>query len=282
MQGHTQKEFEASARQGVNNADRRGGEWLLLTCRSDPRSPDNRLSYYVHGKSGNGGLGMDDTEEDGHNFKQDPWSRHLVEFEGSSIGLVVACRDGVTDNEAFLAIAPGADGIPVRSEYLQTRVRSLGYVGSFLREYGSAAELLRRDESNSLLNAVAAPGQCTFPSSSGGGTFLPRGQVHALDTSSVPLNATQKEAVLSLTGGLDLIVGPPGEKGNNPNQPQPPYSSLYHRISSLPNIIFRPTYICVSLSHSSLTRYISGNILVERRCIHWLYPTCRSPNFLVG
>ncbi|CAM9848093.1 unnamed protein product [Ectocarpus fasciculatus] len=223
MQGHTQKEFEASARQGVNNADRQGGGWLLLTCRSDPRSPDNRLSYYVHGKSGNGGLGMEDTEEDGHNFKQDPWSRHLVEFEGSSIALVIACREGVTDNEAFLAIASGAGGIPVRSEYLQTRVRSLGYVGSFLREYGSAAELLRRDESNSLLNAVAAPGQCTFPSSSGGGTFLPRGQVHALDTSCVPLNATQKEAVLSLTGGLDLIVGPPGTGKS---------TTIYHVIES--------------------------------------------------
>ncbi|CAN0558157.1 unnamed protein product, partial [Ectocarpus sp. 8 AP-2014] len=146
------------------------------------------------------------------NFKQDPWSRHLVEFEDSSIALVVACGEGVTDNEAFLAITPGTDDISVRSEHLQTRVRSLGYVGSFLREYGSAAELLRRDESDSLLNAVAAPGQCTLPSSSGAGTFLPRGQVRTLDTSSVPLNATQKNAVLSLTGGLDLVVGPPGEK----------------------------------------------------------------------
>ncbi|CAB1103224.1 unnamed protein product [Ectocarpus sp. CCAP 1310/34] len=177
MQAHTQKEFEASARQGVSNADRQGGGWLLLTCRPNPRWQDSCLSYYVHGKSENGGLDTQDTEEDGHNFKQDPWSRHLVEFEDSSIALVVACVEGVTDNQAFLAIVPGADGIPVLSEHLQTRVRSLGYVGSFLREYGSAAELLRRDESDSLLNAVAAPGQCTLPSSSGAGTFLPRGQV---------------------------------------------------------------------------------------------------------
>lgn len=219
MQAHTQKEFEASARQGVNNADRQGGGWLLLTCRPNPRWQDSCLGYYVHGKSENTGLGTRDTEEDGHNFKQDPWSRHLVEFEDSSIALVVACGEGVTDNEAFLAIAPGAGDIPVRSAHLQTRVRSLGYVGSFLREYGSAAELLRRDESDSLLNAVAAPGQCTLPSSSGAGTFLPRGQVRTLDTSSVPLNATQKDAVLSLTGGLDLVVGPPGEKGSTIGSP---------------------------------------------------------------
>lgn len=217
MQAHTQKEFEASARQGVNNADRQGGGWLLLTCRPNPRWPDNRLSYYVQGRPENGAFGMRDTEGDGHNFKQDPWSRHLVEFEGSSIALVVACGEGGTDNEAFLAFAPGVDDIPVRSERLQTHVRSLGYVGSFLREYGSASELLRRDENGSLLNAVAAPGRCTLPSSSGEGTFLPRDHVHALDTSSVPLNATQKDAVLSLTGGLDLIVGPPGEKAT----PQP-------------------------------------------------------------
>ncbi|CAM9344675.1 unnamed protein product [Ectocarpus sp. 12 AP-2014] len=223
MQAHTQKEFGASARQGVNNADRQGGGWLLLTCRPNPRWQNNRLSYYVHGKSENGGLGTRDTEEDGHNFKQDPWSRHLVEFDDSSIALVVACVEGVTDNEAFLAIAPGVDDIPVRSEHLQTRVRSLGYVGSFLREYGSAAELLRRDESDSLLNAVAAPGQCTLPSSSGAGTFLPRGQVRTLDTSSVPLNATQKDAVLSLTGGLDLVVGPPGTGKS---------TTIYHIIES--------------------------------------------------
>ncbi|CAM9392503.1 unnamed protein product, partial [Ectocarpus sp. 12 AP-2014] len=103
------------------------------------------------------------------------------------------------------------------------RVRSLGYVGSFLREYGSAAELLRRDESDSLLTAVAAPGQCTLPSSSGAGTFLPRGQVRTLDTSSVPLNATQKDAVLSLTGGLDLVVGPPGTGKS---------TTIYHIIES--------------------------------------------------
>lgn len=41
------------------------------------------------------------------------------------------------------------------------------------------------------------------------GTFLPAEDC-ALGTSLVPLNPAQRDAVLELTGGLDIIVGPPG------------------------------------------------------------------------
>lgn len=215
MQAHTQLEFEASAKQGIANADRqeRGG-WLPLTCRPNPRRPDTGLSFYVDGTpSGKEAAGNSD-DGDGHNFKQDPWSRHLIQFEGESVAaLAVVCGDGATDHQAFLAVASGAGGgVPARSQYLTTRVRTLGYVGSFLREYGSAAELRERHgDDNDLLLAVAAPpGGCGLLPGSLEGTFVPRGDVRALDTSSVPLNSTQREAVLKLTGGLDLIVGPPG------------------------------------------------------------------------
>lgn len=220
MQAHSQREFEACGKQGVSNADRQAeGGWLPLTCRPNPGQPGESLSFHVDGtppKNDEFAAAGDRDERSGHNFKQDPWSRHLVQFEGESIAaLVVVCRDGATDHQAFLAVASGPGGVPARSASLHTRVRSLGYAGSFLREYGSAAELLRRDGDHfgGLLGAVAAPGRHKqgLSSASAEGTFVPRNHVRVLDTSTVPLNSTQKDAVLNLTGGLDLIVGPPGE-----------------------------------------------------------------------
>ncbi|CAM9700327.1 unnamed protein product, partial [Sphacelaria rigidula] len=84
------------------------------------------------------------------------------------------------------------------------RVRSLGYVGSFLREYSSAADLLAGARSSPLLSVVTAPGQ-----HQGEGTFVPADDA-AIDSSRVPLNSTQRRAVTSLSGGLDIIIGPPG------------------------------------------------------------------------
>lgn len=234
MQAHCQKEFEASGKQGVNNAERQeGGGWLPLSCRPNPKSDrfvSNALSFYVDGtppdKDGSHAQQSEHREGIGHNFKKGPWSRHLVQFEGESVAaLVVVCDGGSTDHQAYLAVARATGGgVPVMSPGLRTRVRSLGYAGSFLREYGSAAELLRRggggDNAGGLLAAVAAPGcgqqgqHQLFESRSVEGTFVPRDQVRSLDASTVPINSTQKDAVLNLTGGLDLIVGPPGEDNN--------------------------------------------------------------------
>lgn len=184
MQAHTQKEFEASAKQGISKADRQGGGWLPLTCRPNPRRPDNGLSFYVDGTPKRNEAAGDSDDGDGQNFKQEPWSRHLVQFEGQTApALVVVCGDGATDHQAFLVVASGGGGVPARSQSLRTRVRSLGYVGSFLREYGSAAELRKNASSNALLLTVAAPGRHGQASGSAGGTFVPRGDVRALDTS---------------------------------------------------------------------------------------------------
>lgn len=212
MQAHTQQEFEASALQGLTNADRQGGGWHRLTCRPHPRRPDG-LSFYVDGTPSDEEAAGQYDGGAGYNFKQEPWSRHLVQFEGESVpALVVMCGDGATDHQAFLTLASGSGGVPNLSQLLETRVRSLGYVGSFLREYGSAAELRENGDENDLLLNVAAPGAHGHGlRGSTGGTFVHSGDVHALDTSSVPLNSSQREAVLNLSGGLDLIVGPPGE-----------------------------------------------------------------------
>lgn len=157
-----------------------------------------------------------DENEHGHNFKVEPWSRHVVQFEGMTAPcLVVMCAHGPTDFHAYLVIAAArgaADrGVPARSKFLSTRVRSLGYVGPFLREYGSAAQLLHDGASNSLLSTVAAPSQECEGYQPSGGTFVRPASAECLDTSRVPLNRSQSQAVMNLTGGLDVIVVPPGK-----------------------------------------------------------------------
>lgn len=201
MQAHVQHEFAASVREGVTRADRTpGGGWMPLSCRPDPRKPD-KLAFFVDGEIG------------GHDFSTDPWSRHVVQIEGEGVpGLVLFCREGSTKHSAFIVIASargvGRGGVPARSHDLDARVRSLGYAGPFLQQYGKAAMLLKRGGGD-LLEEVALLGR-RGASQGAKGTFVPA-DVCVLDTSRVPLNPAQRDAVLKLTGGLDIIVGPPGE-----------------------------------------------------------------------
>lgn len=214
MQAHGQLEFEASLREGATSADRtRGGGWMPLSCRPDPRKP-GKLSFFVDGAPRRRKTGAQPVEgRGGHDFTTDPWSRHAIQVEGEAVpALVVFCAEG-DDNkhEAYLMIASargfGRGGVPTRSRDLKTRVRSLGYVGPFLQQYGKAAELLRGRGSR-LLDAVASPGR-QLGVQGPEGTFVPA-DFGALDTSRVPLNPAQRDAVLQLTGGLDVVVGPPG------------------------------------------------------------------------
>lgn len=206
MQAHTQQEFDASVNEGLRSADRLDdGGWLPVTGRQEDPTHPERFSFYVDARKVDS-MGR----EVGHNFKTDPWTRHALQFDGEIIPtLVVSCRDGPTDHQTFLTIAGtgigGRDGMPRCSPGLHTRVRSLGYVGSFLREYSSAADLLAGVRSSSLLPAVAAPGHHL-----GEGTFVPVDDA-VFESTRVPLNKTQLRAVRSLGGGLDIVVGPPGE-----------------------------------------------------------------------
>lgn len=206
MQAHTQQEFNAAVNEGLRSADRlEDGGWLPVTGRQEDPTHSEHFSFYVNAQRVDS-MG----NEVGHNFKTDPWTRHALQFEGEIIPtLVVSCRGGSTNYQTYLTIAGtgtgGRDGKPRCSPGLHTRVRSLGYVGSFLREYSSAADLLAGVRSSSLLPAISAPGQHR-----GEGTFVPVDDA-VFETSRVPLNSTQLLAVRSLSGGLDIVVGPPGE-----------------------------------------------------------------------
>lgn len=208
MKAHTQCEFEASIRQGaIEASSRQTSGWLAASCNVREHADKTlEVSFFVSGTPDESKAVI------GHDFEVEPWSRHAIQFEGNSVPtLVLVCKTGHTKNNAILKI-PSARGLgggvpPSWLESSQTRVRSLGYVGSFLREYCSAAELLSGMRHSTLLGVVAAPAK--LRSSPAGGTFL-WADDRSLDTASVPLNATQRNAVLNLTGGLDIIVGPPG------------------------------------------------------------------------
>lgn len=213
MQAHTQQEFEASLKQGVSTADRlEGGGWLPVTCEPIHSRPDSDLYFFVNSmpnKNSHGNSGK------GHNFEVEPWSRHAIQFEGNTVpSLATVCIDGPSKHQAYLVVASahriGNGGVPARSRDLYTRVRSLGYVGAFLREYSSVVTLLQRNDDSDLLRVVAAPSQQESGSGASKGTFVPAVHVGSLDTSRVPLNTSQRDAVMKLNGGLDIIVGPPG------------------------------------------------------------------------
>ena len=209
MQAHTQAEFKASINEGIVTADsKEGGGWLPLTCKSNG---NGKVVYHIDDNPRRGKTRKIIHQR--HNFETEPWSRHVVQMHGeTSPFLVVECACLKDRHRARLLLAP-VEGIdfPCRS---RTFVRSLGYVGSFLREYGSAADLLdslKKGRRNALLETVCAPGQRASAGHAQRGSFVPSSAVGNLDTSHVPLNETQREAVMRLTGGLDIIVGPPGE-----------------------------------------------------------------------
>lgn len=180
----------------------------------------DKVSFFVDGTSTGRRVRAQSGDDKGrHNFVTDPWSRHVIQVEGETVpALVVLCTEGYTKHQAFLMIASargfGRGGVPVRSRGLKTRVRSLGYVGPFLQQYGKAAQLVKGGD-NRLLDAIASPGRQTGVRGPGG-TFVPA-DVGALDTSRVPLNPAQRVAVLKLSGGLDIVVGPPGRILSTPD-----------------------------------------------------------------
>lgn len=229
MQSHIQQEFAASVSQGAILAESQKGRWLKVTGKQHTVDGSECISFHVDGRrADDGSLGND---EGGHDFEADPWTWHAVQFEGKALpALVVKCRRGPSHYQARLTVAgtgtDGQNGLPWCDGGLQTRVRSLGYVGSFVREYRGTAALLAGVRTSRLLPAVAAPGICQTE-----GTFVPPNNA-AIDTSGVPLNCTQRRAVNNLSGGLDIIVGPPGVT----------HACLYHLRLMLRTTIVYSTY----------------------------------------
>lgn len=208
MMAHTQQEFEASLTNAVGSISRaEGGGWFRAMCAEDRQ--ENSLHFVVFSPIVDG--------QPSHDFNKEPWSRHAVQFEGFSVpAIVTVCstEGSVASSAKIVARSPnGHAAVPRKSVHLSTRVRSLGYVGCFLREYDSIAGLCSGSIHSNLLPVVASPSRIiTEPNGSGfaGGTFVSSYSV-SLDTSKVPLNGAQKNAVQNLRGGLDIIVGPPGE-----------------------------------------------------------------------
>lgn len=235
---HTQSEFKASIQQGAREADRRQDSgWLPVICRVKAHADKKtEVSFLVDGTPNGKNVNS------GHDFKLEPWSRHAIQFEGNKVPVIVTvCVREPTAGQAVVKIASSQgieEGVPRSwSTSCRTRVRSLGYMGSFIREYCSAAELLSGVRHSPLLGVVAAPRkQRGGPA---GSTFI-LADIDSLDTSTVPLNIPQRDAVLNLTGGLDIVVGPPG-MSNTFGARQ---SALQHTFSSASSLLVRYRAFC--------------------------------------
>lgn len=211
MQSHTQQEFEATIQSAVDSSNMmKGGGWLKATCCREPETPERRsFVYFVVSSPMIGGVPH-------YDFEKDPWSRHAVQFKGFAVpAMVKECESEGGSHTAKLTVySPlGYKAFPEKNDQFVTRVRSLGYAGSFLKEYASSVRLLTEKVGSSLLPLVASPSGTLDGrrvDSAVNGTFVAVGS-GSLNTSKVPLNEGQKRAVQSLRGGLDIIVGPPGE-----------------------------------------------------------------------
>lgn len=241
MQVHTQQEFEASVKKGMDEAERMPGSgWLRLRCKRVESKNGPSLKFMVDGsrwlkegtkdeKGERGKCPSASKKGNALDFEKNPWSQHAVQIEGQDvITLVTKCTPN-TSTTAYLHFAKvegvAGGGFPRRHVGLHTLVRSLGYVGSYLLQYRSASKLRCGSRCSSLLPIVAAPqaqGQHM------GGTFdSVDSRASPIDISRVPLNVTQRSAVKQLGGGLDIVVGPPGAYLF---VPQPPYGHVFSHI----------------------------------------------------
>lgn len=210
MQEHSQQEFEATLRNAFDSSKQtKDGGWFTVTCvRERAATCDGKVSLHLVVSSP-----MIDGEPC-HDFENDPWSRHAVQFQGFEVPAIVkvcAPAGGKESAKLILYSPHGYKATPKKSDHLFTRVRSLGYVGSFLREYDSTVRLFSGLAVSSLLPVVASPSGTIHGhrNVTGNGTFVDVNS-GSLKTSTVPLNEAQRRAVRSLRGGLDIIVGPPG------------------------------------------------------------------------
>lgn len=210
MQAHTQREFEASIKGGEERArNPETGGWVpAFRMPSRSSGPQEAPKYFVSTRSF--------SRKDMCDFEEESWSKHAVQFEGRGVPVIVCRCDPVQsmgkNNSAILHISTVVGDVHASASLpSKTRVRSLGYVGSFLTQYGSAAEVLKSPGCGDLVNRVAA---LRAPGEANGSTLVPFRADPRMDP-RFPINATQRSTVENLRGGLDIIVGPPGKTSIN-------------------------------------------------------------------
>ena len=165
-------------------------------------------------------------------FLTDPWGRHLVQIEGHSeallvtfcedVGAIPPCKDYPDPGRLGKIVLRGMRSLGISSG----RIRTLGYIGSFLLEYGSAQEIIASpppagSAAEQLLRMVSSPPSDVVTSRLS--TLSPGGQLCSLllselEEPAVPYNEAQAAAVKGLRPGLDVIHGPPGS-GESINLP---------------------------------------------------------------
>ena len=148
------------------------------------------------------------------NFNSDPWNNHLVQVESFGKAILVYKAKDVTGTQGHVQVKISSlgRGLPSRG-----KVRSLGYVGSFLFEYSSADSLCaigsvlgqETEAANILLRMVSAPGSQPTLVSKAVATSACR-RVMDIPVDTIPANESQMCAVRELRPGLDVIHGPPG------------------------------------------------------------------------
>lgn len=156
---------------------------------------------------------------------EEPWVLHAIEVEGLArqcLGLTsgtAQSKDPPCPDAVRPLLREGEGYLILRGPEMMTqacgRLRSLGFVGSYMLAYESA-QLLRvglqagnlTPEHLALLNQVAAPG------SPGRSLRLDRSRLLSPQlVDSLPpdtANASQREAIRSVQDGLSIIHGPPG------------------------------------------------------------------------
>lgn len=214
MQAHTQEEFEASIKAAeAEMKDTKSGGWIPVIRIGWPSRGSPCVSrYVVHGDTPH-------LKREKYDFEKDPWSKHAVQLEGESfpaIALTCDVPEGKRKDSCILKIIrirDTGDCTKTIPETRQQRIRSLGYVGSFLKQYASAARLLKEPRCSHLLDFVAKPNgdELYRKRLFSVGTFAPV-DADAIESSQVPINSAQRTAVANLGGGIDIVVGPPGER----------------------------------------------------------------------
>ncbi|KAL4859072.1 DNA-binding protein SMUBP-2 [Chlorella vulgaris] len=201
MQAHTALEFQAAAAAALKKAE---GPY---------REPEQEWWRFDKGRQNVWWALATRRKELDFSDDGDPWGKHLVQvMQTDSYHIAITAALDQETRESFIVLLPEVQAPP---GVLEVEMRSLGYLGSFLLQYSSAQTLRFKLHSNTLppsarhcLELAADPRRQLQPQGNGMGTL--RGGSYCLLTNKVPINASQRAAVVDLRGGLNIIHGRPG------------------------------------------------------------------------